>query len=190
MAPPGGARDQEPADPDPALCRAPVARARRPRRAAQPGARGLRVDDPRAGAAAPADLGRVLLLCLVADRAARSGRPSTARRRSGRSVPHRARGPIAIDNRAAGPLPLVLVDPTLLTRALGEHRRERAPRDAGRGAPDHRHRARAGRRCSQRHRHRPRAWIPTRCRGCSSRNSRPRRPARGSACRSRDAISS
>ena len=73
---PGRARHQEPADADPALGRAPAARAPRSRRAALAGARHLRRHDPHAGAAAAADRVGVLELRLVADRAAGARRRS------------------------------------------------------------------------------------------------------------------
>ena len=53
----------------------------------------LRERHPRPGAAAAADLRRVLQLRLVTDRAARARRRAGARRRRRRSVPHRARRP-------------------------------------------------------------------------------------------------
>ena len=72
----GRARHQEPADADPALGRAPAARAPRSRRAAVAGPRHLRRHDPHAGAAAAADRLGVLELRLVADRAADGDRRS------------------------------------------------------------------------------------------------------------------
>ena len=68
--------------------------------------------------AAPADLRRVLELCVLADRAARAHR--SPRPGAGVVDPYRTglTGRIEIDNRVGPPLPLVVVDPTLITRAL------------------------------------------------------------------------
>ena len=129
----GRARDQEPADADPALGRAPAARARRPRRAARAGARRLRRRDPRPGAAAAADLRRVLELRVVADRASR--RRSIVPELVAEVVdPYRTglAGRIEIDNRrACAAAAASFVDRTLIARA-SQHRRERAARDARR----------------------------------------------------------
>ena len=66
----GRARNQEPADADSAVSRASAPRARRPRRADGRSAGKLRHVDSRAGAAAAADLRRVLQLCVSPDREA------------------------------------------------------------------------------------------------------------------------
>ena len=79
----------------------------------------LRDVDPRAGAAAAADRRRVLELRLVADGAPRAGRSVPS---SSHDVvePYRTGldGRIEIDNRVAAPLPPVIVDRTLVARAL------------------------------------------------------------------------
>ena len=79
----------------------------------------LRQRDPRSGAAAAADLGGVLELRLVAERQAGAGRrrPSSSPRSSIRIGPGLA-GRIEIRNEVLPPLPPVLVDRTLIARAL------------------------------------------------------------------------
>ena len=116
---PGGARDQEPADADSAQCRAPPARERRSRRAAQPGARTVGRDDPHAGEAAATDRVGVFELRVLAR--PRSRRRWTSRRcctRSSIRIAARSTGQIHFDVDVPSNLPPVHVDRTLIARAL------------------------------------------------------------------------
>ena len=75
--------------------------------------------DPVAGAAAPADLGRVLELRLVADAAAGTDAVAGADRGGRRAVPHRARATrIAIEVQAPPDCRWSTIDRTLFARAL------------------------------------------------------------------------
>ena len=99
-------------------------------------------------------------------------------------------GRIEIDNRVAPPLPPVVVDPTLIARALAnmvENALHAMPgegrltldAEVGNGQPWC---CGCGTPAS--------GWMRRRCRGSSSRTSRPRRPAPAWACRSPGATSS
>ena len=160
-------------------------------RAAQPRPRGMRRHDPHAGQAAAADRVGVLELRLVTDRAAVA--PSTCRNSLHESVdPYRLglRDRIQFDVDVPATLPPVYVDRTLVaarSRTSSRTRCTRCPAQARSRVV-----ARAGRTpsCRSACRIPASAWTPKRSRARSSRTSRPRPPARDSACRSRSGTSS
>ena len=134
---PGRARHQEPADADPALGRAPAARPRRSRRAARPGARRAAStrSSRRCGCCgrSPSEFSSFA--------SSPTARPAPPIRRAAAS--HDVVDPYRVglggrdrDRRTTWrrTLPPVLVDRTLVCAGAGQHRRERAARDARRRA--------------------------------------------------------